>query len=82
MQELAFDARSDGLDHPDVTKLAKLGDWGNQKANIARDLRNLFPTEDIKLPAPYVFQVPLFDTKVRPPRVVPPSNLVWHYFYL
>ena len=64
VQKTAHAAVSDGLVHPEVVQLAAVGCWGEQRGNINRDLKRLFPCD--YLPAPLLVRVPYVPEKTLP----------------
>ncbi len=61
VQRVAHAAFKDGLKHPEIQKLAQLGQWGNYPGNIHDQLRRMLGKS--KLPEPLDFDVPCLDPK-------------------
>ena len=62
VQFLCHQAFLDGLHHhPEVAKLASLGNWGEVQGNGNRDLKKIFDSAD--LPSPSILRMPCLGPK-------------------
>ena len=70
LQAIALAAVEDGLDHPDVVELSRIGSSGMHKGNCRRDLlRSISSAGTVKVPEPTFFDIPVQPFKDRSGRV-------------
>ena len=74
LQRIAAAAVQDGCQHPEVIEMSRLGACGEVASSISRDVFRMHQLARRRLPTPFVFEVPLWDYKAKPPQTVGPTR--------